>query len=115
MCSIHRLFTRRILYDLAVAFVTDLNSADVGILLLSRTVSNYCGLAWINPVLNSRRYLYGLVMNNCGTYVTGHELGHIYGSNHDREEENAQNAGGSNYGNLIDVNGRPSGYNTIMA
>lgn len=94
---------------------TGLNTADVGILLVSRKINNHCGLAWINRVLSSPRSAYGVVMNNCKPYSTGHELGHLYGAIHDREQENAKYASGSNYGNLIDVNGRPSGYNTIMA
>jgi hypothetical protein len=63
---------------------------------------------------------FGWIAKGCQLVVTGHEIGHNFGCLHNKEQHVGQRPPayfeGFEYGNLVDdpVDGRPTGYATIM-
>ncbi|HZU87526.1 MAG TPA: M12 family metallo-peptidase [Anaerolineaceae bacterium] len=72
----------------------DTYRADVTVLLLRASGSNYCGVSWMMqaPSTSFAPNAFSLVANDCATgyYSFAHETGHVMGSQHDRA-----NAGGA--------------------
>jgi hypothetical protein len=83
------------------------NTADIAFLMLSGPVNGICGQAYLNAYRNGRAF--GWVGKGCQTIVTGHEVGHNFGANHNREIADS-GVEGFEYGYLIQ-----GGYATIMA
>jgi len=71
----------------------DTYGADV-VILIRKTDPSACGLAWLMSSLTPtfETYAFGVVAHNCatGNFSFGHEIGHIQGSTHDKD-----NTGGS--------------------
>lgn len=94
-------------------FSTFRKTADIA-LLLSASDLSACGVAYTN-ILETGQTL-GVVKRSCATgyYSFAHEIGHMYGASHNREQGSTNKAWPSAYGYLI----RPptsSGYRTILA
>jgi hypothetical protein len=87
-------------------------SADIA--LLFTTDGESCGIAYFDVTGNGQTL--GVVANGCATgyYTTGHEIGHMYGCNHNREVSGANSIYPTANGFLINppVN---SGFRTILA
>ena len=88
-----------------------LDSADIAFLLVKE--SSFCGVAYFN----TRTMPLGLATQGCarGYYSFGHEIGHIFGANHNREVTSSKYCPYC-YGYLIKPKGPTeySGYRTIM-
>lgn len=79
-------------------------------MLVSENVEEICGIAYLNAYANSLR-AYGLVRHNCYQQTAGHEVAHMYGAAHDRQNSGFVPEDGTAYGYWIPN----SNYRTIMA
>jgi hypothetical protein len=82
------------------------NTADIAFFILSGPKSGVCGSAYLNAYINE--YSFGWVGKGCHTSF-GHEIGHNFGANHNREIASS-GVEGFEYGHLIQ-----GGYATMMA
>ena len=89
-----------------------LNTADVGFMLVG--ASRVCGAAYHGDYLPI-----GMASHNCarGYYTFGHEVGHIFGAEHDKANVREPHSNNYGYGWLIKPKGRSQdeGYRTNMA
>ena len=101
-------------------FPANRKTADISLLLVSKVIGRTCGIAYLD-VSRNPRYAYGVVMGPCAKGVTaGHEVGHLFGTMHDRATVAASDARNyrprdpNAFGKRIDT-GRAIGYASIMA
>ena len=89
-----------------------LNTADVGFMLVGASLA--CGVAYHGDYLPI-----GMGSHNCarGYYTFGHEVGHIFGTAHDKANAPELHRNNYGYGWLIKPKGQSQdeGYRTIMA
>jgi hypothetical protein len=90
--------------------------ADVS-LLITETMATYAGLAYVmSPVSTGfSTYAFGVIKraNLTGSYVVPHEIGHIMGCQHDRQNASSSGAYDYSYGHRFDV--ASDTYRTVMA
>lgn len=91
-----------------------LNSADIGFMLMGNNI-RVCGAAYKG--VDSRPY--GIGNHACarGFYTFGHEVGHIFGADHDRANAFPGSSDDTAFGWLIEPKGDKyyNGFRTNMA
>ena len=121
-CSLVRIGSTQFqVFSCSYVFISDSlktrNTADIAFLLVSDAVTGSCGVAFGNhPYIP-----FGLAKHKCarGYYTFGHEIGHIMGTSHNREEMTNGTNGYNDYsyGWLMRPKSEKAsaGYRTIMA
>jgi len=70
-------------------------NADIAMLVTSRPVNGWCGQAYVGPNVATRGSGIGWVGKDCQITVTPHEVGHLFGCCHNKEQ---QSSCGTSYG-----------------
>lgn len=66
-------------------------NADLVVLYIRQTPTEFCGVAWVNAPTPMAQYGFAAVDASCnGTVALAHELGHAMGLNHDRYVESSE-------------------------
>ena len=100
-------------FDISGSFKEIRGGADLAILMVDKL--DFCGIAYTDVLRNGQTL--GVVKRSCavGYYSFGHEIAHMYGSNHNREAARPR-AGEYAFGlHIRERNGRPSGFRTVLA